>query len=133
LAESEYKLSQIVRAVPSMLWVTGPGSEVTKVNQRALDYTGARLEDFLHLGWNKFIHPDDLSETINAFSHAIQSGTSYEAVHRLRRADGEYRWHHSLGEPLATDGDASSNGTVCLLTSMNPKKPKIDCAAAKPG
>ena len=133
LAESEYKLSQIVRAVPSMLWVTGPGSEVTKVNQRALDYTGTRLEDFLHLGWNKLIHPDDLSETINAFSHAIQSGTSYEAVHRLRRADGEYRWHHSLGEPLATDGDASSNGTVCLLTSMNPKKPKIDCAAAKPG
>jgi len=100
LAESEYKLSQIVRAVPSMLWVTGPGGEVTKVNQRALDYTGTRLEDFLHLGWNKLIHPDDRSETINAFSHAIQSGTSYEAVHRLRRADGEYRWHHSLGEPL---------------------------------
>ena len=100
LAESEYKLSQIVRAVPSMLWVTGPGGEVTKVNQRALDYTGTRLEDFLHLGWNKLIHPDDRSETINAFSHAIQSGTSYEAVHRLRRADGEYCWHHSLGEPL---------------------------------
>jgi len=100
LAESEYKLSQIVRAVPSMVWATGPDGEVTKVNQRALDYTGIRLEDFLHLGWNELIHPDDLSETINAFSHSIQSGTSYEAVHRLRRADGEYRWHHSVGEPL---------------------------------
>ena len=30
----------------------------------------------------------------------MQTGTSYQAVHRLRRADGEYRWHHALGEPL---------------------------------
>jgi PAS fold len=28
------------------------------------------------------------------------TGTSYQAVHRLRRADGEYRWHHVRGEPL---------------------------------
>ena len=29
------------------------------------------------------------------------TGTSYQAVHRLRRAaDGEYRWHHARGEPL---------------------------------
>jgi PAS domain S-box-containing protein len=100
LAESEYKLGQIVQAVPSMVWVTGPRGEVTTVNQRARDYIGTLLEDFLHLGWNKLVHPDDLSETINAFTHAIQSGASYDAVHRLRRADGEYLWHHSLGEPL---------------------------------
>ena len=24
----------------------------------------------------------------------------YQAVHRLRRADGEFRWHHARGEPL---------------------------------
>ena len=32
--------------------------------------------------------------------HAIQTGTSYQGVHRLRRADGEFRWHHTRGEPL---------------------------------
>jgi PAS domain S-box-containing protein len=51
-------------------------------------------------GWTEFLHPDDLSETTKAFSHSIQTGTSYQAVHRLRRADGEYRWHHARGEPL---------------------------------
>jgi len=30
----------------------------------------------------------------------MQTGTSYQAVNRLRRADGEYRWHHTRGEPL---------------------------------
>jgi PAS domain S-box-containing protein len=60
-----------------------------------------RFEELLDLGgWTKFIHPDDLSETANAFHHSIQTGTSYQAVHRIRRADGEYRWHHARGEPL---------------------------------
>jgi PAS domain S-box-containing protein len=30
----------------------------------------------------------------------IQTGTSYQAVNRLRRADGEFRWHQTRGEPL---------------------------------
>jgi len=59
-----------------------------------------RLEDFQHRGWETFVHPADFPETAKAFYHAIQTGTSYEAVHRLRRSDGEYRWHHARGEPL---------------------------------
>jgi C4-dicarboxylate-specific signal transduction histidine kinase len=30
----------------------------------------------------------------------MQTGESYSIVHRLRRGDGEYRWHHAMGEPL---------------------------------
>ena len=59
-----------------------------------------RFEDFQHGGWEAFLHPADFPETAKAFYHAIQTGTSYQAVHRLRRADGEYRWHHARGEPL---------------------------------
>ena len=101
LRESEYKLRQIIETVPSLLWSLGPDGEQTQLNQRALDYIGVRFEDLLHLGgWTKFVHPDDLPETANAFYHSIQTGTSYQAVHRLRRADGEFRWHHARGEPL---------------------------------
>jgi PAS domain S-box-containing protein len=100
LREGEYKLRQIIETVPSLLWSLEPDGEQTQLNQRALDYIGVRFEDLLDFGWNKFLHPDDLTETTSAFSHAIQTGTSYQAVHRLRRADGEYRWHHARGEPL---------------------------------
>jgi PAS domain S-box-containing protein len=101
LRESEYKLRQIIETVPSLLWSLGPNGEQTQLNQQALDYIGVRFEDLLHLGgWTKFVHPDDLPETTNAFHHSIQTGTSYQAVHRLRRADGEFRWHHARGEPL---------------------------------
>ena len=100
LRESEYKLRQIIETVPGLLWSAGPDGELTQINQRVLDYCGMRFEDFKHRGWETFLHPDDFPETAKAFSHALQTGTSYQAVHRLRRADGEYRWHHTRGEPL---------------------------------
>ena len=100
LRESEYKIRQIIETVPSLLWSLGPHGEQTQLNQRALDYIGVRYEDLLRLGWTAFLHPDDLPETASAFSHSMQTGASFQAVHRLRRADGEYFWHHARGEPL---------------------------------
>jgi PAS domain S-box-containing protein len=73
---------------------------VTYINQRILDYLGIRLEDFRHRGWEAFLHPADLPETARAFYQAIQTGTSHQSVHRVRRADGEYRWHQARAEPL---------------------------------
>jgi PAS domain S-box-containing protein len=100
LRESEYKLRQVIDTVPGLLWSNAPDGELTYVNQRILDYTGMRLEDFKQRGWESFLHPDDLPETAKAFDHAIQTRTSYQAVFRLRRADGEYRWYHARAEPL---------------------------------
>jgi PAS domain S-box-containing protein len=100
LRESEHKLHQIIDTLPSFLWSADPTGEPTYVNQRALDYSGMRFEEFKHGGWEALIHPADFPGTMKAFGHAIETGTSYETVHRLRRSDGEYRWHQARGEPL---------------------------------
>jgi hypothetical protein len=73
---------------------------VTHVNQRFLDYSGMRLEDFKHGGWKALMHPDEYAEIARTFYHAIQTETSYQDVMHLRRADGEFRWYHVRGEPL---------------------------------
>jgi PAS domain S-box-containing protein len=100
LRESEYKLRQIIETVPGHLWSANPAFEPTHLNRHLLDYFGRRFEDFKEGGWEAFLHPDDLSETAKAISHAVQTGTYFQVVHRLRRADGEFRWHHARGEPL---------------------------------
>src|SRR5260221_9937283 len=100
LRASERQLRQIIDTVPSFLWSADPTGEPTYVNQRALDYSGMRFEEFKHGGWEAFIHPADFPGTMKAFGHAIETGTSYETVHRLRRRDGEYRWHQARGDPL---------------------------------
>jgi PAS domain S-box-containing protein len=83
-----------------MLWSAAPDGEPTYVSKTVRDYSGMGIEDFLNLGWKEFIHPDDFPETAKAFYHAIQTGESYRIKHRLRRADGQYRWHDARGEPL---------------------------------
>jgi PAS domain S-box-containing protein len=99
--ESEHKLRQFIETVPGFLWSAAPDGEPTQVSQQVLDYSGLRFEEFLRLGWKEYMHPDDFPETVNSFYHSIQTGTSWQAVHRLRRAaDGEYRWHRARGEPL---------------------------------
>ena len=100
LRESEYNLRQIIDTVPGLIWSTGPDGEPTHVSQRLLDYSGMRFEDFKQVGWKAFVHPDDFPQTSKAYDQAIQSGTSYHGVLRLRRADGEFRWHHARCEPL---------------------------------
>jgi PAS domain S-box-containing protein len=100
LRESEYKLRQIIETVPSHLWSADPNFEPTHLNQHLLNYFGRRFEDFKRGGWEAFLHPDDVPETAKALSHAVQTGTYFQVVHRLRRADGEFRWHHAGGEPL---------------------------------
>jgi PAS domain S-box-containing protein len=100
IRESEYKLRQIIDTVPGLIWSTAPDGEPTHVSQRLLDYSGMRFEEFKHRGWEAFMHLADFPATAKAIYHAIQTATSYQGVMRLRRADGEFRWHHARCEPL---------------------------------
>jgi PAS domain S-box-containing protein len=85
--ESEYKLRQIIDTVPSLLWSTDATGEPTYVNQRVLDYSGMKFEDFKHLGWERFIHPADFPETVKSLELSVKTGAPYDVVHRLRRAE----------------------------------------------
>ena len=65
-----------------------------------LDYSGMRFEDFRNFGWEAFCTRTIFQEPWRPSITLSRPGTSYEAVHRLRRSDGEYRWYHARGEPL---------------------------------
>src|SRR3984957_18974903 len=96
----EHELVGIIETIPSLLWSVSPTGATTHLSQRCLEYCGVPLEELVNRGWESFIHPDDLKETVTAFFRSIEAGESFRAMHRLRRADGEYRWHHAMGEPL---------------------------------
>jgi hypothetical protein len=100
LQAREHELLGIIDTIPSMLWSASPAGEFTHISQRVREYTGKSFGEFLNLGWKKIIHPDDVDDSARAFFAAIETGESLSILNRLRRADGEYRWHHSRGEPL---------------------------------
>jgi PAS domain S-box-containing protein len=100
LQTREHQLLGIIETIPSMLWSLWPSGEPNHLSQRLLKYFGASFEEFVNRGWLSLVHPDDREETAKAFVRAIETGESFGTAHRLRRADGEYRWHHAMGEPL---------------------------------
>jgi PAS domain S-box-containing protein len=96
----EHELLGIIETIPSMLWSTWPSGEPNHLSQRMLDFFGASFEELVNRGWLSFIHPDDRENTAKAFFRAMETGESYNAINRLRRSDGEHRWHQTQGEPL---------------------------------
>ena len=97
LRESERKHRQLIESVPCHFWSVTPNGEPICVNQRLLDYFGNRFED--RKRDMEVLHPDDVAETERALNHAFQTGEPFQREHRLRRADGEYRWHRVRAEP----------------------------------
>jgi len=66
-------------------------------------YTGQTVAAVRRWGWLDAVHPDDRERTAQVWSHAVSTGTPYETVYRLRRADGVYRPFEVRGLPIRDD------------------------------
>jgi PAS domain S-box-containing protein len=86
-----------------------------------LDYFGRTLEELMKWGTTDAVHPVDLPRVVAAWQHAIETGLPYECEHRIRRADGEYRWFQSRGLPLR-DADGHIVRWHNLLTDIDTQK-----------
>jgi PAS domain S-box-containing protein len=118
---AERELLRIIETIPAMLWSSSPTGEVTYISPRFQEFTGVPLEGFFNLGWKKIVHPDDFDEAARVFFRAIATGEPYNAIHRSRRADGEYRWHHVKGEPLR-DGQGKIVQWYGLVLDIDERK-----------
>jgi PAS domain S-box-containing protein len=86
--------------IPLMVWTADAAGGVDFVNQRVLEYTGLDAHALEGWGWESVVHPDDRDKCRVAWERALAAGERSENEMRLRRADGEYRWHHSSGVPV---------------------------------
>src|SRR4029079_7088235 len=77
-----------------------PRRGVEHVNRQVIEYFGRTLEELKRWGTTDAVHPDDLPRVIAAWQHALDTGEPYEFEHRIRRADGQYRWFQLRGLPL---------------------------------
>ena len=90
-SESRYRF--LADSVPQQIWTADPTGRLDYVNQVVLDYTGRSFHRMLDEGWEAVIHPDSITDAMKRWRHAIDNGAPLELEVRLRRADGEYRWH----------------------------------------
>ncbi len=100
LRSHEQNLRLLVDTIPGHIVTTTPTGEIELLNRRVLEYFDKAREELVNWRTSDAIHPDDLALTAAAFTRAIQTGEPYESEHRLRRADGTYRWFHTRGLAL---------------------------------
>ena len=99
---TENNFRQLADAMPQIVWTANPNGLVDYYNQRWFDYTGMGLETTE--GWESVLHPHDLDQCLELWSHALKTGEKYEVKYRFKRAsDGVYRWH--LGRASAARDD----------------------------
>ena len=89
--------------VPAMIWVSDANALQTYFNRSWLEFTGRTLTEELGKGWTDGIHPDDRQRSLETYESAVNSRLPFKMEYRLRRADGQYRWVLSHGEPRFSD------------------------------
>jgi PAS domain S-box-containing protein len=100
LRSHEQNLRLLVDTIPGHIVTTTPTGEIELLNRRVLEYFDKTPKELVNWRTSDAIHPDDLALTIAAWTRAIQTGEPYEREHRLRGADGAYRWFHTRGLAL---------------------------------
>jgi two-component system, cell cycle sensor histidine kinase and response regulator CckA len=99
LRESEERFRNMADTAPVMIWVTGPDKLFSFVNKTWLEFVGRGVEHEVNNGWVDSVHPDDLERFLAGFDASFDARETLHIEHRLRRADGEYRWVLCSGVP----------------------------------
>ncbi len=118
---SELNFRLIVHSIPGLVATMTPKGDVELVNQPVLDYTGMTFDELRDWPSSHLLPEDDLPRVLARWKLSVETGCEYEVEHRMRAADGTYRWFHVRGLPLR-----DSRGIVirwyCVLTDIEDRR-----------
>ncbi|WP_413290575.1 response regulator [Bdellovibrio sp. HCB337] len=91
--ETLKRYRNLADAVPNMIWKSKVDGTLDYFNKVWADYTGLSSEQSVGSGWQEAIHPSDLRGFLKAWMDSMNSGDPFQIECRIRRHDGEVRWH----------------------------------------
>lgn len=101
---SEAQLGQMADAMPQLVWVANSAGVVHYYNRRVTEFDGVKQNADGTWNWQPALHPDDIEPTLRAWQQATETEQPYAMEHRLRMADGGFRWHLSRAYPAHDAG-----------------------------
>ena len=104
LRASEERFRTLAQSLPQLVWTSLPDGRVDYLSRQWLDYTGmAEGQPLDAQRLKEVIHPEDLAATMACWGAAVEGRADYDLEHRIRAADGSYRWFKTRGTRV-TDG-----------------------------
>ncbi len=108
LQQSEAQQRLTLELVPALLWwADAAGTSITFTEAWKV-YTGQNAEQGAKPDWFEAVHPDEVAASREAFERAFETGEALERQQRIRRVDGEYRWHLVRLVPVRAENDVIS-------------------------
>lgn len=101
---------RIIESMPGHAWAADAVGKFTYVSPGTLVYLGGSQDDLNRhdeeddFGWRSVVHPDDYDRVVSRWRHCLATGEDYDTEHRLRGADGTYRWFRNSGRPTRDGG-----------------------------
>lgn len=96
----ERRFRSLAEAIPQIVWEIDADNKFEYLSSRWFDYTGQTMSNYSALNTTDWIHPEDVERCMTAWTEAQREHKPWQVEYRLRRADGEYRWHLGRSVPL---------------------------------
>lgn len=103
LRESEQRYRQLGNSIPQIVFTARPDGGLTFLNAWASEYAGKPTSELMDWSWESVTHVDDFPRVRDEWLTILTSGVPKEVELRLRRWDGEYRWHIARQVPCRDD------------------------------
>jgi PAS domain S-box-containing protein len=121
LRDGERRFRELADAMPQIVWGAHPDGQFDYYNRRWHDFTGRPEGTRGDATWADVVHPDDQKECLERWQSAVKTGNAYEIESRLRKANGEYRWH--LTRALSVrDGEGTITRWLGTCTDIDERR-----------
>ncbi|HEV8715863.1 MAG TPA: PAS domain S-box protein [Candidatus Binatia bacterium] len=104
---NEERYRSLAVATAQIVWAFGPQGQAVDDLPLWRAFTGQSVEEIKRGEWSNALHPEDRERVLESWAQAVTTRSTYTAVYRLRRHDGEYRYFGVRGVPVL-----DSNGQV---------------------
>jgi two-component system CheB/CheR fusion protein len=99
ITEGAERLRLMANAMPQKVWTATADGSADYFNEQWMKYSAKPINELMGEGWLKIIHSEDKKATIKLWKEVVNTGEFFQVEHRLKRADGIYRWHLTRALP----------------------------------
>ncbi|OUJ71371.1 PAS domain-containing sensor histidine kinase [Hymenobacter crusticola] len=93
LRRGEAELRFLADSIPQLIWTATAEGLIEYYNQHTAAYSGLSPAELGPTGWVALLDPTEQAGAARRWVRSVATGEDYEGLFRMRRYDGQYRWH----------------------------------------
>ncbi len=105
--KSEAQLQFMAESMPQKIFTATPEGKIDYLSPQWEQYVGIPAVQFIDKGWDQLFTDEEFRHIAKLWRHAMKTGEPFFVEHRLRRHDGEHRWHITQARAMH-----DKNGTI---------------------